>query len=264
MALALEGKTAIVTGSSRGIGKMIALQLARDGANVVVCSRTEKVTDLPGTIGETAAAIEAMGRKALAVRMDLASDEDMRSMLDQTMATFGGVDVLVNNAVIVGPRAKFVGGSAGFMDLSYRVNVRAPYVLCQMAGAKMAEAGGGSIVQISSGAARYAQPPTAPATELDAIDPAYGFSKAALERFSTAYAAELWASNISIVCLRPGLVITERIEVAAIRPNVDFSRAEPGEVTAKAASFMALNGLRFTGQVLTSREVYDGNNLKDW
>src|SRR6266545_6592376 len=117
MALPLEGKTAIVTGSSRGIGKMIALQLGRDGANVVVCSRTEKPTDVPGTIGETAQAIEAMGRKALAIRMDLASDDDMRHMLDQTLSTFGKVDILVNNAVIVGPRTKFLGGDADFLDL---------------------------------------------------------------------------------------------------------------------------------------------------
>ena len=257
----LEGKTAIVTGSSRGIGKMIALELARQGANIVVCSRTETKSDLPGTIGETASAIESMGRKAIAVRMDLASDDDMRSMLDRALSAFGRVDVLVNNAVIVGPRTRFVGGTPEFMDFSYRVNVRAPYVLCQMVGEKMAASGGGSIVQISSGAARYAPPPAAPATTLDAIDPAYGFSKAALERFSTAYAAELWAHNISIVCLRPGLVITERIEQAAIRPNVDFSRAEPGDVTSRAVAFMALNGMKFTGQVLTSREVYDANKL---
>jgi NAD(P)-dependent dehydrogenase (short-subunit alcohol dehydrogenase family) len=261
MTLPLEGKTAIVTGSSRGIGKIIALQLAGDGADIVVCSRSEQPGDLPGTIGETAAAVEALGRQALAVRMDLASEDDLQSMLDQTMARFGKVDVLVNNAVIVGPRTRFLGGNADFMDLAYRVNVRAPYRLCQMAGEKMAAAGGGAIVQISSGAARYAPPPTAPASQLDAMDPSYGFSKAALERFSTAYAAELWASNISIVCLRPGLVITERIEQAAIRPNVDFSRAEPGEVTARAVSFLAREGLRFTGQVLTSREVYDANNL---
>jgi NAD(P)-dependent dehydrogenase (short-subunit alcohol dehydrogenase family) len=171
------------------------------------------------------------------------------------------VDILVNNAVIVGPRTKFLGGNADFLDLAYRVNVRAPYVLCQTVGEKMAQAGGGAIVQISSGAARYAPPPTEPAKTLDAMDPSYGFSKAALERISTAYAAELWASNISIVCLRPGLVITERIQQAAIRPNVDFSRAEPGEVTGKAASFMAQNGMQYTGQILTSREVYDANNL---
>jgi NAD(P)-dependent dehydrogenase (short-subunit alcohol dehydrogenase family) len=261
MARALEGKTAIVTGSSRGIGKVIALQLAQDGANVVVCSRTEQAAALPGTIGETAAAINAAGGKALAVKVDLAEDTDLRNVIARTVAEFGGIDVLVNNAVIVGPRPKFLGGSAEFLDQAYRVNVRAPYVLAQMAGEKMAAAGGGMIVNISSGSARYTPPPTEPAKTLDQMDPSYGISKAALERWSTAYAAELWASNIGIVCLRPGLVATERILAAAIRPNVDLSRAEPGEVTAKAASFMAQHGLEYTGQVLTCKEVVEAHGL---
>lgn len=261
MARPLEGKTAIVTGSSRGIGKVIALQLAQDGANVVVCSRTEQVADLPGTIGETAGAINAAGGKAIAVKLDLTSDDDIRNVVDRTVETFGGVDILVNNAVIVGPRPSFLGGNADFLDLAYRVNIRAPYVLAQLAGTKMAAAGGGVIVNISSGSARYTPAPTEPAKTLDQMDPSYGVSKAALERWSTAYAAELWASNIAVVCLRPGLVATERILAAAIRPNVDLSRAEPGAVTAKATSFMCQHGIEYTGQVLTCREVVEAHGL---
>jgi NAD(P)-dependent dehydrogenase (short-subunit alcohol dehydrogenase family) len=263
MASPLAGKTAIVTGSSRGIGKVIALQLARDGADVVVCARTVEPGELPGTIGETAKEIEALGRRALAVRLDLASDADLDAVVDQTVAHFGRIDILVNNAVIVGPRRKFVGGDTEFFDLAYRVNVRGPFALAQRCAAKMAAQGGGTIINITSGAARHREAPTTPATaaELDAMDPSYGVTKAALDRFSNAYASELMRDNIAIMSVSPGLVITERIRQAAIRPNVDFSRAEPPEVIAKAVSYLAQSGMRFTGRVLVARELVAEFNL---
>jgi NAD(P)-dependent dehydrogenase (short-subunit alcohol dehydrogenase family) len=265
MALPLEGKTAIVTGSSRGIGKVIALQLAGDGADVVVCGRSsERGTDnLPGTIEETKGDVEKLGRRALAVKVDLASDEDLRSLLDRTISTFGKVDILVNNAVIVTARRPFLGGDAEWLDTSYRVNIRAPYVLMQTVGARIAEQGGGSIINISSGAGRMPQPPKGPITEaeLDAMDPAYGISKAALDRMTTAYASELWARNIGVVSISPGLVITERIQVAAVRRNVDFARAEPADVIARAVSFLAQNPLMYTGHVLAARDIVKQHNL---
>jgi citronellol/citronellal dehydrogenase len=263
MALPLEGKTAIVTGSSRGIGKVIALQLAQDGANIAVCARSETTGTLPGTIGETAAEVEKLGRKALAVKLDLALDEDLKAVIDRTMETFGRIDILVNNAVIVGPRRKFVGGEADFLDLAYRVNIRGPFVLAQMASSKMAEQGGGTVINISSGAARHPAPPKSPATEaeLDSMDPSYGISKAALDRISTGYASELMGANVAVLSISPGLVITERIRQAAIRPNVDFSRAEPPDVIAKAVAFLCREGMKYTGQVLQAREIVAQNNL---
>ncbi|HEX5367915.1 MAG TPA: SDR family NAD(P)-dependent oxidoreductase [Dehalococcoidia bacterium] len=263
MAKPLEGKTALVTGSSRGIGKVIALQLAGDGANVVVCARSVTAGELPGTIGETAKEVELAGGHAIAVKLDLADDADIDNSLEQARKAFGGLDILVNNAVIVGPRRRFVGGESEFLDHAYRVNVRGPYVLAQKASAMMAQNGGGAIINISSGAARNSQPPTKPATdaELDSMDPSYGITKAALDRISTAYASELMGKNISIMSISPGLVITERIRQAAIRPNVDFSRAEPADVIARAVSFLALNGMQYTGRVLSAKDVVAENNL---
>jgi len=259
----LDGQTAIVTGSSRGIGKVIALKLAEDGANVVVCARSEWPGELPGTIFETAAAIEATGRHALAVKLDLAEDADIDNVVEQAVRAFGGIDILVNNAVIVGPRRAFVGGDADFLDLAYRVNVRGPYALAQKAAQHMAHKGGGAIINISSGAARNSQPATGPITalQLDSMDPSYGITKAALDRITTAYAGELWASNIAVVSISPGLVITERIQQAAIRANVDFSRAEPPDVIAKAVAFLAREGMRYTGRVLSARDVVAENAL---
>lgn len=255
----LEGKIAIVTGSSRGIGKVLALRLADEGADIAVCARSEAKGALPGTIGETVEAIERVGRRAVAIKTDLANDKDLENLVAQTLDRLGAVDILVNNAVIVGSRQPLIGGDSSFLDLAYRVNVRAPYKLMQAVGKHMAEGGGGSIINITSGAATSSsQPPPArrpPAP--DAMDPSYGITKAALDRITTAYAGELLSHNICLVSVAPGLVITERIRQAAIRPNVDFARAQSPEVIARAVIFLCRSGLRFSGQVLRASELVE-------
>ena len=265
MAGPFEGKVVIVTGSSRGIGKAIALQLARDGADIVVCARSlESTFELPGSIGETAAEVEKLGRRALAIRTDLSSDDDIRAMVDRTFSTFGRIDMLVNNAMLLGSRQKLLEGNTTILDNSYRVNVRAPFFTTQLVGPLMARNGGGIIVNISSGAARNPAPPTSSPNSIRfgaELDLAYGISKAALERFSTAYAPELMMDNIAVLTVRPGLTVTERMTNNPIRPDVDLSRAEQPEVTAKAVAFLAREPMAYTGQILTSREVVEANGL---
>ena len=88
--MVLANKVAIVTGSSRGIGKAIALELASLGADVVVCARTDREGgELPGTIAETAEKVRALGRRALAVKMDVTQEADVQAMVDQAQAEFG-------------------------------------------------------------------------------------------------------------------------------------------------------------------------------
>ena len=254
---AFLNNVAIVTGSSRGIGKVLALKLAEEGADVVVCARSQEQGELPGTIGETAAAVEALGRRALPLKLDLTDDADIDAVVDRTLGEFGRIDILVNTAVIVGPRQKLLGGDAAFLDHAYRVNVRGPYRLVQRVSEVMAAQGGGTIVNITSGAARHPQPPVVAATtaELDSMDPSYGITKAALDRITTAYASELKAHHIAIVAVSPGLVITERIRQAAIRRNVDFSRAESPEVIASAVALICRDGMQYTGRVLAARDL---------
>ena len=248
----MQPGVAIVTGSSRGIGKVLALRLASEGASVVVCGRSDQQGELPGTIGETAAEIEALGQRALALKVDLADDADIDMLVNRTVGEFGRIDILVNNAVIVGPRRMFIGGDAEFLDHAYRVNVRGPFRLAQRVSEVMVRQGGGTIINITSGAARHPQPPPA---QMDAMDPSYGITKAALDRFTTAYAGELKSHNIAIVSVAPGLVITERIRQAAIRRNVDFGRAESPDVIASAVARICQDPMQYTGQILAAREV---------
>jgi NAD(P)-dependent dehydrogenase (short-subunit alcohol dehydrogenase family) len=259
MSKPLEGKVVLVTGSSRGIGKVLALRLAEDGARVVVSGRTEIADDLPGTIGDTVESIRSNGGEAVSIRLDLDSDESIDALIDQSLEAFGHIDVLVNNAVLVGPRVPLLGGTSDFLDRAYRINVRAPYRLIQRVGLEMKKAGGGTLINISSGAATHSPPPTSPATpgELGGLHPSYGITKAAFDRMTTAYASELLADNIAIVSVSPGLVITERIRIASLNPNTDFSRAEPPEIIADAVSLLARDGMRFTGRILFAKDLLD-------
>lgn len=267
MPRALEGKTCIVTGSTRGIGKVIATYLAREGAEVVVTGRsTDKGTDnLPGTIRETVAEIEAAGGTALGVKCDLAEDADLKNLLDVTLRRFGKVDVLVNNAVIVGKRGPFLNGNADWLDTSYRVNARAPYILMQSVGSAMAKRGGGYIINITTGGLGQPPQPSGPATdkEMDSIDPCYPISKAPMDRMTTALASELWRDNISITALTPGLVITERIRAAALRPSVNLNAGQPAEVTAACCSFLIRNPLKYTGVKLPAKDILEKEGLLD-
>jgi len=124
----LDGRVAIVTGASRGIGKALAIRLAREGADVVVAAKSEQSSErLPGSIHETAEAVRAAGRRALAVPTDVRSEDAIRAMVEKTIAEFGRIDILVNNAgaiwtqpVVETPPKRF--------DLMMGVNVRAAYV----------------------------------------------------------------------------------------------------------------------------------------
>src|ERR1041385_3098037 len=95
----LSGRVAIVTGASRGIGKALALRLAKEGADIVIAAKSEVSTEkLPGSIYETAEEVLALGRRALPVVVDVRSDDAIRGMVEQTIAKFGRIDILVNNA----------------------------------------------------------------------------------------------------------------------------------------------------------------------
>jgi NAD(P)-dependent dehydrogenase (short-subunit alcohol dehydrogenase family) len=249
-------KIAVVTGSSRGIGKAIALRLASEGANVAVCARTERSTEkLPGTVGETAAAIQAMGRHALAIPMDVTNDREIEEMIQKVMNEFGRVDILINNAALAGlagPGKPFLESGPELLDSFYRTNLRAPYLISSRVGAVMAKAGGGAIVNISSRMGRLPGPTPAPRYSRGEVNMGYGISKAALDRFSAAIAGELFQYNIAVIGVYPGLTMLERLA---------GSGAESPEVTAKAVSFLCRDPMKHTGRFFIPRDVVQENGL---
>ncbi len=260
MGTPLKDTTAIVTGSSRGIGKAIAVELAQQGAAVVICARTEQPgeEDL-GSVAETAAAIRDRGGSALPLKVDVTKDADLEALTTKTLAEFGRIDVLVNNAGVLGGGGPYLGGDPDLLDIFYRTNLRAPYVLSQMVGSKMAEAGGGVIFNISSGLARTPDPGAARMTRRGGPGAVYGASKAALDRFAAGVAPELREKNIAIINIYPGFTLTERL--ARLMEGADTSRMERPETTAKAVAFLCQDPMPYTGTTVVARELAQANNL---
>ena len=246
----LAERVVVVTGASRGIGKGLALGLAARGARVVCAARTVDAhpRGLPGTIHETAALIERAGGTALAVRCDIGDEQDIADLVDTTIRAFGRLDVLVNNAMAP-TRATFAESTLEQWDTSMRVNVRSLYLFCRAVVPHMARAGGGSIINISSGGAGHESTPFMPPGYV-----MYAVAKAAMERFSTALAPELRESGITINALRPGAVKTE-LSVHELGEDHDFSGWGTPEDVVPAVAFLASQiDTDFTGRVVDSTQ----------
>jgi NAD(P)-dependent dehydrogenase (short-subunit alcohol dehydrogenase family) len=242
----LTGKVVIVTGASRGIGKGLAIGFAKLGASVACAARSTADTpgDIPGTINDTLRAIEAAGGKAIAIRCDIGDEDDIHHLVDATVAEFGRLDVLMNNAMSP-TQALLADSNVGEWDESMRVNVRSLYVFTQAVTPHMVAVGGGSIINMSSHGAAHETTPFMPAGYL-----IYSVAKAALERFTSAAAPELAPLGISINALRPGAVKTEMTEIE-FGPDADWSGwATPSSVVPPVAALAAHAGGTFTGQIL--------------
>ncbi|MFN0073537.1 MAG: SDR family NAD(P)-dependent oxidoreductase [Chloroflexota bacterium] len=263
MALPLVGKVALITGSSRGIGKGIALCLAEDGADIVVCARSDSAAANPlGSIETTAREIETLGRRALAVKLDVTNDDDVRGAVSTALTTFGRIDIVVNNAGITGmPGAEFWGGTPDELDEYYRTNLRAPFIITQIVGPIMEKHGGGAIFNISSGAAVSPSPPQPGWTPSPGrVYVGYGITKAGMNRWVAGVAGDLSTRNIAIIAIDPGLTVVER-NIANPRPSVDYSQANTPETSGRAIAFLARDAMAYTGQVLKSSDVVAEHNL---
>jgi NAD(P)-dependent dehydrogenase (short-subunit alcohol dehydrogenase family) len=251
---ALDGKVAIVTGSSRGIGEGIARRLGRDGARVVVTARTVEVRDerLPGTVHTVVEAINAAGGDATAVSANLQRKEDRERLVSGVLESHGRIDILVNNAAILVP-----GGTVEFeeryYDRMFEILVKAPFHLCQLVLPGMIERGGGSILNISSGAARHPQP-----GEGAMGGSVYGMTKAAIERFTTGLAAEMFDHHISVNALSPSRVVATPGQMYGRQYTREMlDNAEPVEAISEAAFRLVsgdpakvTGGIRYTDDVL--------------
>lgn len=232
----LRGKVALVTGASRGIGEAIAVRLAMEGSSVVVSARTAEAGEskLPGTLHDTIDRIRAMGGQAAFVKADLSSEADRERLVAEATAAFGPVDILVNNAAVTFfipvetfPKKRF--------DLMMEVQVWAPFHLSQLVLPSMREKKAGWIVNISSPAGIHPKQPY----NRRGGGTVYGMCKAALERFTTGLASEVYDDGIAVNVVSPGLVDTPGVAVHGLINEQTKDRVQPIGFIAEAVYRLA-------------------------
>ena len=246
MAGRLEGKVAIITGASRGLGAYCAYGFSREGAKVAIAARTvlDQDSRLPGTIHHTAKMIEAAGGEAFAVPCNVADSSSVDNMMREVIDRWGRIDILMNNAAIQPP-----GGNSDITpkhwELQYRVNVHGPFHCIRAALPFMQEQKRGNIINISSAAAAGGSP--------------YGATKRALEAMTEGLGAELRSQNIAVNALKPVTAIETPGFLFAQVPRdqgLETPVLPPSDSYVEAAVLLALQSPdTFTARVHNDAEI---------
>jgi NAD(P)-dependent dehydrogenase (short-subunit alcohol dehydrogenase family) len=253
-----EGRRAIVTGASRGIGAAVAERLAAEGAAVALVARTRTSHDhLAGSLEQTAERVGRHGGAVAIVVADLTDEADRQRVVPESAESLGGtIDVLVNNA------AAAMYGPLGELSLKRRrvlfeANVHAPLDLAQGAIPGMVEAGEGWIVNVSSGAARLWDGPPFDLGVTGSTIAAYGASKAALNRITNGLGAELYGTGVRANTVEPrAAVLTEGAD-ALIGGSLRPDQVEPLEAVVEAIVALCSCPEDLTGRSCVSLELIE-------
>lgn len=241
----LQGRVAVVTGASRGIGKATAIVFGQAGATVVLAARSTRdaAAKLPGTLEETASAVEAAGGRPVLIPTDLKDEAQVEAMTRRVLDELGRVDVLVNNAAVA-VMAPFLEVPMRRWDLMFDVNLRASAMCAQAFLPRMLEQGSGAVVNISSYVGDRFQ---------DGML-AYGVSKKALEAFTIGLAHEMRDKPVAVNCLK----IEQDIASEGWMFNNtarDETSWQPPELAARCLVWLATRPPTYSGNVVTIAEV---------
>src|SRR5262245_60652009 len=239
--MSTSAPVAVVTGASRGVGKRLCHDLATAGWDVVCTARTtaSAPAKLPGTVDETAALVERAGRRAMAVALDVQDEHAVKALAERVYAEWGRCDLLINNAAVAPPRPA-LDDSIKRWRLAVDVNLNGPFYAMYHFCPRMAAAGGGHVINVSSGAA---------------VTPSFGrasytATKRGLEGMTEALAHDL-AGRVAVNCIRIDVPIwTEGFDVT-LPPDFDRSWFEDAVIMTDAVLWLAAQPLECTGRILT-------------
>ncbi|OFZ68001.1 MAG: short chain dehydrogenase [Betaproteobacteria bacterium RBG_16_56_24] len=257
----LCGKTIFITGSSRGIGREIALRCARDGAKVVITGKTTELhAKLPGTIYSVAGEVEQAGGQALAIRLDVRDDQAIQAAVAQTVEKFGGIDVLVNNAGAIS-LSNTLETTAKRLDLMWDVNMRATFLVSQACIPYLRQADNPHILTLS--------PPLNLDAKWFAPHLAYTVSKYGMSLCTLGMAREFAANgrvdkSIGVNCLWPRTTIaTAAIEFNFPEPALRASR-KPAIMADAAYAILTRDSTDCSGNYFIDEEVLRAAGVSDF
>ena len=250
----LAGKTLFITGASRGIGLAIALRAARDGANVAIAAKSEVANPkLPGTIHSAAKAVEDAGGRALALRCDIREEDQVRAAVAATVDTFGGIDILVNNASAIWLRGTLDTPMKRF-DLMQQVNSRGSFLCAQACLPHLLQAANPHILTLCP-------PPT--------LDPkwwgphtGYTLAKMGMSFVTLGLAAEFGPQGVAVNALWPRtLIATDALNMI---PGVDAGNGRSPRIMGDAAhAVLTRTAAGFSGKFLIDDEVLHAAGITD-
>ena len=252
----LAGKTVFVTGGSRGIGLAIALRCARDGANVAIAAKTsEPHAKLPGTIHESAREIEAAGGRALAIQMDVREEEQVAAAIQRTVETFGGLDILVNNASAIQLTPTAMTDMKRY-DLMHGVNTRGTFMTTKYAQPHLARAANPHVLMLS--------PPLDMEEKWFSPHVAYTMAKYGMSMCVLGFAGEFRRDGIAVNALWPRTTIaTSAIKYVVGDELMAMSRTP--EIMADAAYRVLCKDSRsFSGHFLIDDSFLASEGVTDF
>jgi len=251
----LQGKTLFITGASRGIGLAIALRAARDGANVVIAAKSDVPNPkLPGTIHSAAAAVDAAGGKGLAIRCDIREESEVRTAVETTVARFGGIDVLVNNASAIWLRGALDTPMKRF-DLMSEVNSRGTFLCAQACLPHLFESANPHILTLA--------PPPSLDPKWWAPHTGYTLAKMGMSFVTLGLAAEFADKGVAINALWPRtLIATDALNMI---PGVDAGNGRKPAIMADAAHAILTRPAReATGKFFIDDDVLRAAGVTDF
>ncbi|MCB2413767.1 NAD(P)-dependent oxidoreductase [Demequina sp. TTPB684] len=253
----LAGKTILISGGSRGIGLAIALRAAGDGANVTLLAKTDEPHPrLEGTVHTAAQAVKARGGKALAVVGDVRNDDDISRAVDLTVETFGGIDVVVNNASVIdlSPSSTL---DAKKYDLMQDVNVRGTFMLSRAAAPHLARADNPHILSLS--------PPLNPSAKWLGAHTGYTVAKFGMTMVTLGMASEFASQGIAANTLWPRTTIATAAVQNLLGGDRIMQASRTPEIYADAAYVVVTTGSReLTGRSLIVEDVLEASGLSEF